>query len=1087
MGANTLTYTVTQNGCTNSATKTVTVNAVPTVNAGSNETVCSGESAFTLSGFTPTGGSWSGSGVNTSGVFTPSAALVGTQTLTYSVTQNGCTGTATKTVTVNATPSVSAGSNRTTCANGTPFNLTGSPAGGSWSGTGVSTTGTFTPSVSIIGTQTLTYTASQNGCTASATMTVQVTAEPVVSAGPNVSVCSQATPIVFDDFTPTGGSWSGTGVSPSGTFTPTAAMAGYTITLTYTVSQNGCVGSATRQVTVNASPSVNINPVNPVCADAIPFNLVATPAGGTWSGPGVNASGIFTPAPNLIGTRNLTYTVTQNGCTGTGTISVQVRAVPNISFNSANPTSLCAGGSAVTFAATPTGGTWSGTGISTSGTFTPGSSMSGDQTLTYSVTQNGCSASATTQVTVIETIMVNAGPSETLCNNSGTTTFAGTPAGGTWSGTGISAAGLFNPATGSPGNRTLTYTVTQNGCSNSATKTVTVNAAPTVSVGTGLNVCQSAAIITLSGGTPAGGTWSGTGVENQNRFNPATAGPGTFALTYSVTQNGCTGTATMNAIVRATPNIVFGSNNASSLCTNSPAVTLTATPTGGTWSGTGINSSGVFTPTSSMSGAQNIQYSVTQNNCSATANTIIQVNQTLVVNAGPATNVCTNAGNQTLVGTPAGGTWSGQGVTGAGVFNPTSGSPGVRTLTYSVTAGGCTGSDTRQITVVAAPTASVGSGFTVCANAGTQNLSGATPAGGTWIGNGVTQSSFNPATAGVGSHPISYRVIQNGCTATATMTVTVNAVPTPNAGNRSHFLASGQSVNLTGATPTGGTWSGQNVTANGAFTAAAALAGDSVLLSYSVTQNGCTGTATRLVNVHRVPTMTVPSDTICRGDALGISHAPFTGTQIRWMRNNSIISGATSQTYIPFTAGRYKVEFRLNGTTAMTAESNIAINEIPTKPEIAITGNTLVSNSEYPTQWFLDGTAIPGAIGASYNATQSGIYTCQAFNGTCQSPMSNPINFVVTSTRALTFGLGDWRMYPNPANEHLEIEWINTPTKPFHISLTDLTGKVVYQTNQHASAERKVQLNTGNLPAGVYVLTWKSEEGKGRKQFAVAH
>lgn len=63
--------------------------------------------------------------------------------------------------------------------------------------------------------------------------------------------------------------------------------------------------------------------------------------------------------------------------------------------------------------------------------------------------------------------------------------------------------------------------------------------------------CQGSACVNLVG-TPAGGTWSGTGVSG-NQFCPNTSGPGTFTLTYTITQNGCTFTATTTVTVNPNP------------------------------------------------------------------------------------------------------------------------------------------------------------------------------------------------------------------------------------------------------------------------------------------------------------------------------------------------------------------------------------------------------------------------------------------------------------------------------------------------------------------------------------------------------
>lgn len=60
--------------------------------------------------------------------------------------------------------------------------------------------------------------------------------------------------------------------------------------------------------------------------------------------------------------------------------------------------------------------------------------------------------------------------------------------------------------------------------------------------------------------TPAGGVLSGTGVVG-NTFCPQTAGAGTWPLTYTVTQGGCTFTATTTVTVNPTPTLSPISHN----------------------------------------------------------------------------------------------------------------------------------------------------------------------------------------------------------------------------------------------------------------------------------------------------------------------------------------------------------------------------------------------------------------------------------------------------------------------------------------------------------------------------------------------
>ncbi|MCA6362166.1 MAG: HYR domain-containing protein [Bacteroidetes bacterium] len=66
----------------------------------------------------------------------------------------------------------------------------------------------------------------------------------------------------------------------------------------------------------------------------------------------------------------------------------------------------------------------------------------------------------------------------------------------------------------------------------------------TLALNTPAAVCEDDASFTLTGESPAGGTWSGPGVTG-TQFSPSTAGAGMHVITYTFTDfNGCTGVAT---------------------------------------------------------------------------------------------------------------------------------------------------------------------------------------------------------------------------------------------------------------------------------------------------------------------------------------------------------------------------------------------------------------------------------------------------------------------------------------------------------------------------------------------------------------
>lgn len=109
------------------------------------------------------------------------------------------------------------------------------------------------------GTYTVTATNSTTTCSRSMSgeATVTVKQSPTVSAGPNLSFFIDNSATILTGGNPTGGSWSGTGVSGS-TFTPSIAGTG-THTVTYSYTSNGCTGSSNRIVTVLAKPIVTIS------------------------------------------------------------------------------------------------------------------------------------------------------------------------------------------------------------------------------------------------------------------------------------------------------------------------------------------------------------------------------------------------------------------------------------------------------------------------------------------------------------------------------------------------------------------------------------------------------------------------------------------------------------------------------------------------------------------------------------------------------------------------------------------------------------------------------------------------------------
>ena len=377
----TLTMTVSNGTCVAaSATYSVVVNALPTVNANVDQTICATTPTVQLAGSiggSATSATWSG-GTGTfdnnaalNAIYTPSAAefLAGgnvTLTLTTDDPTGPCNAvTNTMIFTIKLAPSASAGGSMTICPGNTAVVSGASSSNGviSWSenGAGTITAGgsTLTPTyTSVVGdagtTVTLTMTVTNSPCAvATATYTIIVSPAAPAAAGiitGSASVCVGVTSLSYSIATVTNATnytwtvpsgWSITAGQGSETITATAGGAGAgNVTV---VASNSC-GSTNPQTVINIFPVNSANNTGSVTSTVkttdgiqcfngtgekrgfIKFPLSAIPAGATI----VSSS--------LILTNNNTPSLTSSDCdvkplgntdpvAGTSTASVLYNAI----------------------------------------------------------------------------------------------------------------------------------------------------------------------------------------------------------------------------------------------------------------------------------------------------------------------------------------------------------------------------------------------------------------------------------------------------------------------------------------------------------------------------------------------------------------------------------------------------------------------------------------------------------------------------------------------------------------------------------------------------------------------------------------
>jgi hypothetical protein len=244
--------------------------------------------------------------------------------------------------------------------------------------------------------------------------------------------------------------------------------------------------------------------------------------------------------------------------------------------------------------------------------------------------------------------LVDPGPRRFVCVDGGPITLGGSPAGGVWTGPGVSAAVgggyTFEPAKVGPGQYNIQYQAVTAGVCQAARRVRYIVAPPIVPTFTPVPPqCLTNGSTALSA-TPAGGTFAGPGVSS-GRFNPAAAGVGTHTLSYSIADSlGC-GISTRQVVVTSLPKLVAGPDSA--LCADQiQAFQLRGfSPPGGTWSGRGASASGFFTPpnTNNRGGLFDLFYTVKEGPCESTVKRRIILAPTNAVNVSLNLPVCATA------------------------------------------------------------------------------------------------------------------------------------------------------------------------------------------------------------------------------------------------------------------------------------------------------------------------------------------------------------------------------------------------------------------------------------------------------------
>jgi gliding motility-associated-like protein len=549
-------YLTVTNGfnCTNTDSVTVTVNSLPNANAGPDAWVCPGDS-IQLSASGGVSYFWSPStGLSNPNISNPKASPPDTIIYIVTVTDaNGCVNTDTiKLDRGPVVPTIAGGPVVTICLNDS-VQIGGAPTGPpntlfSWSPvTGLNNASLANPMASPATTTTY-YVNTQNfNCTGVDSIQVVVNNLPNASAGTDTAICIGDT-IQLNASGGTGYIWfPSSGLSSTIINNPLAFPSATTTYFVTVTDANSCANTDSIVITVNSLPVIVTSSDTSIC---INDTIQISASGGTsysWSPPaGLSNTTIANPLTfTTVSTTYYVFVTDANMCSNTDSVIVLVNQPPVISI--IGDTSVCINDTIQLFASGGTSYNWSpSTSLLNPTSSNPFAFPVTDTKYYVTVTDgNTCSNTDSVNVVVNPLPVINAGSDVSVCLNDSVQLIASGGSSYVWSPvSGLSSAQVFNPKA-SPSSD-ITYYVTGtdvNGCSNTDSVTVTVNALPNADAGPNVSSCPGDSIqLNASGGVSY--LWSpSTGLSSNSIQNPLVLVGGTTIYYVEVTDaNGCKST-----------------------------------------------------------------------------------------------------------------------------------------------------------------------------------------------------------------------------------------------------------------------------------------------------------------------------------------------------------------------------------------------------------------------------------------------------------------------------------------------------------------------------------------------------------------
>lgn len=198
--------------------------------------------------------------------------------------------------------------------------------------------------------------------------------------------------------------------------------------------------------------------------------------------------------------------------------------------------------------------------------------------------------------------------------------------------------------------------------------------------------------------------------------------------------------------------------------------------------------------------------------------------------------------------------------------------------------------------------------------------------------------------------------------------------------------------------------------------------------------------------------------TICEGESLLLSANSNQSGELHWYRNEKRIDSDTSSIEVTKPGIYFARLHNVSGLNFWSDTVKVRVARLK-QPSIGERADSLISSFRGRCQWYLNGTLLPGQIGAAIRPSVPGSYTVMSLTGNCSSDMSEPY----------AYGLV---IYPNPSRGSFTVSTDRSMGRMI-MEIWNSNGQIVSRSEFSGI----IRMDISNRSKGIYFIRLRDERG----------